>query len=361
MHRLPRVWIGIVASAGLAACGGGDIHTATCADDPAPPECDQACDPAAVPDTCPSGFHCAADGTCDSDAPGPDAGPDASCPAIHFQPDLVIPSVVLLIDGSGSMDRTDIAPTRYGAVREGLVGAGGVVNALQSRVYFGASIYSSATPCPTLQSVPRALDNATAIQQLIDAYVPDGLTPTAASIDRAVADFQADPPPPDSPPIIVLATDGEPNSCNDTTPDLPPSIAAAANAHAAGIDLYILGLAGLNTQFLQDMANAGVGVQPGQPDAPYYTANDPASLQAAFNTIINGVLSCDLTITGGTIDTTQAADGVVVLDGVTLVYGVDWILVDGTTIRLIGDACTALTTSPNPTVDASFPCGAVVL
>jgi hypothetical protein len=342
----PLAGITVIA---LAACGGR-------IEDPV-----VTCDPAAA-DTCPDGFHCAADGTCEADSvdDGGGGGTDASCPAIHFQPMPVIPSVVLLIDGSGSMDDNDIAPTRYGAVREGLVGTDGVVNALESQVYFGASIYEAADPCPTLHSVARGLDNAAAIASLIDGYTPGGFTPTAPAIDQVVADFQADPPPAGSPPVIVLATDGEPNGCADSTPNLGPSITAAENAYAAGIRLYILGLAGLNTAFLQDMANAGMGVQPGDPDAPYYTANDPATLQDAFATIIGGVLSCDLAITGGTIDTAQAEDGIVVLNGVTLTYGVDWILVDGMTIRLIGAACDELTSSADPTVDASFPCGAVV-
>jgi hypothetical protein len=42
-------------------------------------------------------------------------------------------------------------------------------------------------------------------------------------------------------------------------------------------------------------------------------------------------------------------------------YGTDWTLVGGNTIRLQGAACDALKNSANPVVTASFPCGTVIL
>jgi hypothetical protein len=108
------------------------------------------------------------------------------------------------------------------------------------------------------------------------------------------------------------------------------------------------------------VANAGAGVQAGQPNAPFFVANTPQDLQTAFAQIIGGVTSCELTI-NGTIDETQAAGGTVTLNGMPLQFGVDWELVNGNVIRLLGQACTDLKNSPNPMVQASFPCGAVIL
>lgn len=301
--------------------------------------------------------------------PGPsdpgDPGPDANCPAAHFAAKRTIPSIQLLIDRSGSMSEGIGGTSRYGAVYNALVNnANGVVTGLQSKAYFGASLYSSDSPCPRLYSVGRSMNNRNGIASLMENNGPNGNTPTGPSIDQVVAGFAANPPPPNSPPVIVLATDGLPNTCNngnDTATGQAQAIAAATAAYAKNIRLFILGVGtGIADNHLQSMANAGAGVKQGQPNAPYYLANSPQQLQDAFNQIIGGVLSCELAITG-TVDTTQAMNGTVTLDGRTLSYGSDWELVNGSTIRLLGATCTMFQSSPSSTVDANFPCGAVIL
>jgi hypothetical protein len=227
-------------------------------------------------------------------------------------------------------------------------------------VYFGASLYTADNPCPKIyNTADRALNNLTQVKNLIESQSPNGNTPTPAAIDSAVAQFAANPPPMGSPPIIVLATDGLPNNCNgnDTQAE---SVTAAANAYGAGIRTFILGIAGVNDSFLQAMANAGQGVQANQPNAKYYTANSPAELQMAFQQIIGGVVSCELTISGE-VDPEQAKGGTVTLNGMMLMYGTDWEVVDGMHIRLIGQACETLKSTPNPQVQASFPCGSIIL
>ena len=292
--------------------------------------------------------------------PGGGGGPDASCPDVHFTAMKTTPSIDLLIDRSGSMstDLVGTATSRYQAIHDALVGTGGVVTQLQGSVYFGASLFSSDAPCPTLYTKPRALNNYGTIKQLIESQSPNGNTPTPQSIDAVVADFAANKPPMGSPPVIVLATDGLPNDCNGNDTQVQ-SVLSAAGAYNAGIRLFIIGIAGVNDQFLQAMANAGAGVAPGQPNAPYYVSNSPSQMTSAFQQIIGGVLSCDLTI-NGTVDTTQAASGTVTLDGQPLQYGTDWTLVNGNTLELLGQACTNFKGSTNPVVDASFSCGAVI-
>src|SRR5439155_23630067 len=135
------------------------------------------------------------------------------------------------------------------------------------------------------------------------------------------------PPPAGSPPIILLATDGDPNSCSNGN-DNGASVAATKAAYAAGIQTFIVGLAGLNTQFLQDIANAGTGKPTGQNPgcgncSAFYTASDPASLAAAFTSIIGGIVSCDLTLSG-MVDPNSANQGIVTVNGMVLMYGTDW-------------------------------------
>jgi hypothetical protein len=252
---------------------------------------------------------------------------------------------------------------KYATVKDALVGPQGVITQLEQQVYFGASLYSDDAPCPKLYTVTRAKGNRDAINTLIGAQSPRGNTPTPPSIDAAVAEFAANPPPAGSPSIIVLATDGLPNRCGDrTTSTQAASVAAAANAYAHDIKLYVLSVgntAGTATHF-QALANAGQGVQPGQPNTPYYPANTPAELAAAFQTIIRGVVSCDLTL-DGQVDAANGQTGSVTLNGTNLTYGTDWTLdPDGLHIHLIGNACDMLKASANPRVDATFACGDVI-
>ena len=292
---------------------------------------------------------------------GNGGGPDASCASVNFMATQVIPSIQLVIDRSGSMGQLiSTNMTRYQAMREALVGANGVVGSLQSKARFGASLYSSDSPCPKLYNTgTRDLMNFQQVQQLIDSQGPSGNTPTPGAIDQTVAAFAANPPPMGSPPIIVLATDGLPNSCAGADSQVE-SVTSARNAYTAGIRTFVLGIAGVNDGFLQNMANAGQGVQQGQTAAKYYTANSPAELKTAFEQIIGGVVSCELNI-NGTVDPELAKGGSVKLNGMDLTYGTDWEVVNATTIRLVGQACDTLKGSTNPQVQASFPCGAVIL
>jgi hypothetical protein len=283
---------------------------------------------------------------------------------VHFNAQPTTPTIELLIDQSGSMSTAFGATTRYDAVRDALVATGtGIVDQLQAKAYFGATLFTSAFACPNLQTVPRGLNNEAPIATMINANGPGLYTPTGPSIDAVVADFAANPPVAGSPPFIVLATDGIPNTCADpfdTTNGQIAAVSSAQAAFAAGIRLIILSV-GPDTSDtnLQAMANAGMGIVPPQPDAPYYKGDDPASLTAAFEQIIGGVVSCDLAISGQ-IDPQTASSGTVTLDGTTLVYGTDWIIVNSTTIALIGAACTTFENDSSPLVDASFPCGVVI-
>jgi hypothetical protein len=293
---------------------------------------------------------------------GSGSGSAEECPRVDFMATQVIPSIQLLIDRSGSMANylPNTNTTRYQAMRDALVGSTGVVATLQAKAHFGASLYSADNPCPHLyNTATRGMNNFAQVQSLIDSQEPNGNTPTPGAIDQSVAGFAANPPPAGSPPIIVLATDGLPNTCSGVDSQ-NESVTSAQNAYTAGIRTFVLGIAGVNDTFLQSMANAGQGVQTGQPNAKFYTANSPQELKDAFNAIIGGVVSCELNI-NGTVDPEAAKGGSVTLNGMSLTYGQDWEVVNGTTIRLVGAACEKLKTTGNPQVQASFPCGAVIL
>lgn len=382
MNRLALPVVAFVSILTLVACGAKTGFGSLCDQTPAPAACTQSCDPApGAATTCPGGFHCSPDGTCDAqctlggsecgtgftctddgrcvpDGNGSGGGPDANCPAINFTPMPVTPSIGLVLDQSGSMFPP--TSTRYAQMREALVGTTGVVTELESKAYFGAVLYT----CDNNDNLdttatPRALNNAAALRASIDSKTSGGNTPTHAGMNEMVASFAAMPPPAGSPPIIVLATDGLPNTCSNTgAGGEAASVAAAAAAYAAGIPVYVLAI-NQNSQHFQDVANAGQGWIPGQPNVTYYPVTNAQQLKQAFDTIINGVISCDLSLTS-TIDDSQAMNGTVTVNGVPLMFGTDWILVNGNTIRLLGAACDNLKTTTNPMVAASFPCGAVI-
>ncbi len=375
-----RLSFAFACSLSLFACGPKEFGS-VCGEVPAPEACMTACDPTpGTANSCPAGFHCSADGKCDAqctvgggqcgdgykctddgycvDDSGPGSnGPDASCPAITFTPMPTTPSIQLVLDRSGSMSTNLSGSTRYIAMRDALVkNMTGVVTQLEAKAYFGSELYTCANGAVDLQNVPRALNNANAIRTSLDGTGPGDNTPTPEAINAAVANFAANPPPAGSPPIIVLATDGLPNTCgNGSTDTRSQSVAAAAASFAAGIPLYVLAINSADQHF-QNLANAGAGVASG---ATYYPVTSAAALQMAFQTIINGVISCDLKLTSS-IDDASAMNGVVTVNGQMLVYGVDWDLVGGNIIRLKGSACTMLKGSANPAVSATFPCGSVI-
>jgi hypothetical protein len=296
---------------------------------------------------------------------GGDLGPDANCASINFMATSVTPSVQLLIDRSGSMSTplSGSGLTAYQAMRQALVGTDGVVTKLQAKAHIGAALYTADTQCPRLDKTSmRTLNNLTQITQLIDSQAPNGNTPTGEALDQVAAMFQSSPPPAGSPPIIVLATDGLPGSCDGMDGQMK-SIAAATNAYTKGIRTFVLGIAGVNDTFLQQVANAGQGLVPnGTVNAKFFTANSPQELQSAFLSVIGGAVSCEFKLSG-TVNPDYAQTGVVTVNGKTLTYGQDWEVVNSTTIRLVGQACADLTsgTSVGVQVQASFPCGAVIL
>ena len=393
-----------------AGCGSKKSPGVPCSEQvPLPAGCEVACDPTSgAQNTCPSGYHCSPDGQCDSSCtPGStDCGPgfvctsDGSClsdgsgsgdppvdagdcPVVNFSATPITPSIQLLIDRSSSMTENfdndsppAPGPYKFPTVKEALVGTQGVVTQLEGSVFFGATLFTAfKSACPSLQATPRAKNNRAAIATLINNNPPrlrsdadPGFTPTPLGINAVVADFMAHPAPEGSPPVIVLATDGQPNECTTTSEREAESVAAAKNAFDKGIRLYILGVSfGADDEehqherdHLQAMANAGQGVQPGQPNATPYFATNPSELAAAFQQIIGSVVSCDLKISGQ-VDPADGPNGQLTLNGTSLTYGTDWVVdPDGLTIHLLGNACTLLKSSPNPTLAGTFPCGTVI-
>ena len=383
--RLAAIHVCALAALALSACVGtiGGGGAGPCSGAQPAPGCGGTC---SVDDDCDIRLHCEAgactaectiggdecgpDQVCDGDgrcAPRPDQSV-GGCPQVTVGPAPRTPAVQLVIDRSGSMSLPfGSGVDRWTALFRALTDrTTGVVADLADRIAFGASLYSSpiaATTCPSVAAVPRALGNTAAIAALLQANDPDGNTPTAEALDAAIASFASDPPPPSQQPVILLATDGEPDTCLDGTDEAGGrrnSVAAVQAAARAGIPLFVLSVGSeIGAEHLQQMANAGVGLPPeGTTRAPFYVANDQDELIARLREILDNVRTCDIDL-DATLDLATAGEGTVSLGARRLVYGRDWDLVDGDTMRLLGDACEALL-STDDALSAQFPCDTIV-
>lgn len=384
---LPVAWLAACGSSEADGDGGGDSGdvrsdgrdggAVPCDFDP---HCGERC---VEDDECGPDLYCGSDYRCRADctAGGGEcaAGWECvhgrcveDCPSVVVDLTPVVPTVVLLIDQSGSMDESFGGMTRWEAVEQALCDpTDGILPALESEVRFGATLYTShggnleGEACPLLESIPPGLDQADEIAGLLRDNGPDGDTPTGESITAVVAALAAAPDPLDGPRIIVLATDGEPDTCAVPNPQegQEESVAAAQAAYAAGVRIFILSVGSdVGEDHLQDMANAGSGLPVGGPtEAPYYVANDPAELAAAFRTIIGGVRSCTLTLDGEVAPADRPL-GDVRLDGTPVPYDEEngWTMPDGHTLELRGTACAQYLGAGAPTLTAEWPCGTII-
>ena len=256
----------------LAACGGsgpGDPYTGgtggtggtgvildcTTLADP-PPDCEKSCSSDVQ---CEASFcendrcvaHCTANEGCGQGSSCSDSGrcvPDigtggtggggntggSGCQSVEVTPTRSIPNVMFLVDQSGSMDDDDFGPmnlNRWTAAHSAITSI--VSDPLDDIVRFGLTTYTSRNgddnaPCPRLPVTgdpfagsPRvdfSLDAGSAIGDtgIYPSSYPNDAgedTPTGDSIDALAGLIQLSPPPNEGPTIIVLATDGEPDSC----------------------------------------------------------------------------------------------------------------------------------------------------
>jgi len=324
---------------------------------------------------------------------GSGAGGVGPCARVDIGASRVIPTVQLVIDGSGSMDQPFGGGTRWSSVNDALLGPNGVVRRLEAVVRFGMSIYQTGdvNTCPLLTGPAPALNNFGAIQGAW-LQAPGGSTPTGEAMEQIVSMMQATSQQLDmdvGPQIIILATDGAPNGCAGgfnpatfltclTNPMDPAcamiatdgyvrTLGAAVDAQAKGIDTYVLDLSdgGLNQQELQKVANVGLGLPEAQtPGAELFVPSNPATLSGALERIIGGAATCDLVLQGMLTDVNAACTSAseVRLNGNLLTCGDPngWRVVDATHIALVGNACMEWLNNSAAMLNANFPCDLVV-
>jgi hypothetical protein len=382
--------------------------------------CSVPCEPGAK-DACKDGAVCRSDGTCPTDNDivlglgGMNGGPDEpngnggapSCIDVDVDFEPQIPTVLLLIDRSGSMNAENFGDAVEAAVKDGTYTLGdcssnndwrwnvvrdvlmnptkGIVKPLEERVRFGLSLYTSdmgqvseddpekidpTKMCPILIDVPIALNNHGAMLEKFQCSDIADDTPTGESLVAAAETLKAFKEP--GPKVIVLATDGEPDTCecpnfgrNDDVPakckedgmrDVVKQqvVDIAQQIHGDDITVHVINVSTPSEaslqQHLEDVADAGGG--------KVYPGFSPGALSDAFEEIINGVRSCKIDL-DGEIAKGKESTGKVTLDGEPLLLGDadGWQVNTPSQIELLGAACEAIKSGGHD-LAIKFPCEA---
>lgn len=289
----------------------------------------------------------------------------------------VVPTVALLVDQSGTMSQSfGGSGSRWDVVRDVLMNPdGGIVKTLENDVAFGLNFYTRGGPvgvstCPRLLSSVAALNNHSALlAHYADAGGPVDGTPTGESIDKLMGrvngvivdggGFATLPTP--GPKILVLATDGEPDLCNDGDEPIgrPRSIEAAKAAFEAGVKTFVISVGtAVGQDHLREMANVGVGQPQATGDASPFTTTNRQEFVSAMNSIIFSVRSCIFRL-GGAVEAGQENKGTVTLDGRPLGYNDPngWRLNNPSELEVLGTSCDAIKTTSGR-LAVRFPCGA---
>ena len=300
------------------------------------------------------------------------------CPDGNVRTTRATPRVILVLDGSCSMStpypangapsatRCDSNPgTRWAALRDALIAPGtGVVDRLASVVEFGVLVFgTTGQQCPlTTPPIDPALGNLMAIEGSMPQAPPGMFTPTGLALDY-VHDNMIKMQAPDAefqPQIVVLATDGEPNSCDDAmTQTYQASVDAVTRIQALGVQTYVVSLADASGAFhdhLQQLADIGSGTGSGI----LYEPTTPQNLTADLETLVGGAVGCDLAL-NGEVAPGQQCSGTIELGGQPLKCNTDYVVTDSRHITLMGQACETLKTTPGTILTADFPCESFVV
>lgn len=294
----------------------------------------------------------------------------------------VAPRVVLVLDGSCSMSTnypangaqsasmcTNNQNGRWAALRRALVDPqNGVVAKLQSVVEFGVVVFGTQNKCPIPgEPVKPALNNLSMIEAHMPQVQPGMYTPTGPALDWVYKNLieQVGPDTRAGAQIVILATDGEPNSCggsgrNPAMTNYQPSIDAVKAGAKLGATTYVISLADATGPFhdhLQELANLGDPAANGA--ATLYEPASPDQLTSNLMSLVGAAVGCEIEL-NGSVEESQACTGKVTLDGQVLGCNDPdgWALVDASHIKLQGKACQMLMKNNDANIQAEFSCTA---
>jgi len=224
-----------------------------------------------------------------------------NCGAQAFNLERAPAEILIVLDRSGSMSMNvnGVAGSKWVNMTAAL---NDTLMATDSTVQWGFKLFPDPDGCNVADpvNVPIAAMNFATISAAISATQPNGNTPTALAMNKAVAYLQTSTTT--TPKYIVLATDGEPNcgvrvggngNNNGGTSDAPAAIMAVGAAAAAGFHTFVIGVATTGTAADTTLgAMAVAGLEPRAVDPKYYPVASRADLVAALGLITGQVTSC---------------------------------------------------------------------
>jgi hypothetical protein len=249
-----------------------------------------------------------------------DGGKPADAPTCgYFKPpvDRLPPDVLIVLDRSLSMEQ-QVLPVGFTLADFALcillnncpmtasrwvtmVGAlNSSVMASAADVNYGLKFFPNDLGCGVSDAiaVPIAANNFGPMNAAMAMTQPGGSTPTAAALASAGRYLMSLTRP--NPRFVLLATDGEPTcgAGGDTmNSDAQTAIDAVTKLAAAGIPVYVIGIAtaGVADMTLNAMAMAGGKPRTGTP--AYYSVQNATDLSAALAAIGKDVASCTFNVT----------------------------------------------------------------
>jgi len=232
-------------------------------------------------------------------------GGQTSCAQQQVPIKALPPDILIIQDRSASMDDDSNdqkcnggcgANSKWAQVTTAIES---VVNTTQASVNWGLFYFSDGSSMcgvNTNPSVPVDSTDAAQIVASLETNTPSGATPTAATVNNAVAYMKTLTD--SNPKYLLLATDGQPNckgnSSNNT--DVAGATTAISNSLAAGFPVFVVGIGNVSTATatLNGMATAGGEAQAGA--TAYYAVTDTASLEVALTKIVGMVSSCTISL-----------------------------------------------------------------
>jgi hypothetical protein len=244
-----------------------------------------------------------------------------------------------------------------GALNSSVMASAAIVN-------YGLKFFPNDDDCGVTDDVAVAVaaNNFLPMNSAIAATRPGGHTPTAAAVASAGRYLMTLTRP--NPRFVLLATDGEP-TCGQRggNSDSQAAITAVTDLAAAGIPVYVIGIAtqGMADATLNSMATAGG--RPRNADPAYYPVQTAADLSAALSAIGTQIASCTFTVKPP--DPPADRDNIVVkANGMRVPKSETdgWRFVgNGTSIELTGSWCTRVQSGAITNIEATFACLGVII